>query len=115
MCIRDRSVTERIPEIGLRKAVGAKSRDIRAQFLIESVILCLIGSLIGIALGAALGSGFAWAVSKLMKDFIEWPSVITVESVLTAVCAGGGVGVFFGYYPASRAAKLTPIDAIRHT
>ena len=109
------SVTERIPEIGLRKAVGAKSFDIRIQFLIESVILCLIGSMIGIALGAALGSGFAWAVSKFMRDFIEWPSVITVESVLTAVVAGGGVGIFFGYYPASRAANLTPIDAIRHT
>ena len=109
------SVMERIPEIGLRKAVGAKSMDIRVQFLIESVILCLIGSLIGIALGALMGYGFAWAVSKFMKDFIEWPSVITLQSVLAAVFAGGGVGIFFGYYPASRAAKLTPIEALGHT
>jgi putative ABC transport system permease protein len=109
------SVTERIPEIGLRKAVGAKSFDIRVQFLIESVILCLIGSLIGIALGAVLGNGFAWAVSKFIIKNFEWPSVITLESVLIAVAAGTVVGIFFGLYPAYQAAKLTPIDALRHT
>jgi putative ABC transport system permease protein len=108
------SVTERIPEIGLRKAVGAKGMDIRLQFLTESVVLCLIGSAVGIALGVLMGQGFAWAVSKFMKDFIEWPSVVTLESVLVAVSAGASVGVFFGYYPASRAAKLTPIEALRH-
>ena len=109
------SVTERIPEIGLRKAVGAKNMDIRVQFLIESVILCLIGSVIGIALGMLMGNGFAWAVSKFMKDVIEWPSVVTHDSVLLAVFAGASVGISFGYYPASRAAKLTPIEALRHT
>ena len=109
------SVTERIPEIGLRKAVGAKSMDIRLQFLTESVILCLIGGLIGIVVGTLVGHGFAWAVSKLMKDFIEWPSVITFESILISVLSGASVGIFFGYYPASRAAKLTPIEALRHT
>ena len=108
------SVTERIPEIGLRKAVGAKSLDIRLQFLTESVLLCLIGSLLGIMLGAAVGRGFAWIVGKIL-DEMSWPAVITPEAVLISVAAGAAVGIFFGYYPASQAAKMTPIDAIRHT
>ena len=108
------SVTERIPEIGLRKAVGAKSIDIRIQFLTESVLLCLIGSLLGITLGAAVGKGFAWIVGRFL-DGMSWPAVITPEAVLIAVGAGAAVGIFFGYYPASQAAKMSPIDAIRHT
>ena len=108
------SVTERIPEIGLRKAVGAKSFNIRMQFLIESVLLCLIGSLLGIASGAVVGKGFAWIVGKFL-DEMSWPSVITPEAVLISVGAGAVVGIFFGYYPASQAAKMSPIDAIRHT
>ena len=108
------SVTERIPEIGLRKAVGAKSLDIRLQFLTESVLLCLIGSLLGIALGAVVGKGFAWIVSKFLEE-MSWPAVITPEAVLISVGAGAAVGIFFGFYPASQAAKMTPIDAIRHT
>ena len=108
------SVTERIPEIGLRKAVGAKSLDIRLQFLTESVLLCLIGSLLGIALGAVAGKGFAWIVSKVLEE-MSWPAVITLKAVLISVSAGAAVGIFFGYYPASQAAKMTPIDAIRHT
>ena len=109
------SVTERIPEIGLRKAVGAKNYHIRFQFLTESVLLCLFGSLLGIALGAIAGQGFAWAVGTFMPDMFGWPSVITIKSVFTSVAAGTAVGVFFGYYPASQAAKLSPIEAIRHT
>ena len=108
------SVTERIPEIGLRKAVGAKSLDIRLQFLTESVLLCLIGSLLGITVGAVAGRGFAWIVSKFLEE-MSWPAVITPEAVLISVGAGAAVGIFFGYYPASQAAKMTPIDAIRHT
>ena len=108
------SVTERIPEIGLRKAVGAKSFDIRLQFLTESVLLCLIGSFLGILFGAVVGKGFAWIVGKFLPD-LAWPSVLTPEAVLISVGAGAAVGIFFGYYPASQAAKLTPIDAIRHT
>ena len=108
------SVTERIPEIGLRKAVGAKSLDIRLQFLTESVLLCVIGSLLGIALGAVVGKGFAWIVSKFLAE-MSWPAVITPEAVLISVGAGAAVGIFFGFYPASQAAKMTPIDAIRHT
>ena len=109
------SVTERIPEIGLRKAVGAKNYQIRFQFLTESILLCLIGSVLGIALGALVGQGFAWAVDKFMRGMLGWPSVITIKSVLISVAAGAAVGIFFGYYPASQAAKLSPIDAIRHT
>ena len=108
------SVTERIPEIGLRKAVGAKSLDIRIQFLTESVLLCLIGSLLGITVGAVAGKGFAWIVSRFFDD-LSWPAVITPEAVLISVGAGAAVGIFFGFYPASQAAKMTPIDAIRHT
>ena len=108
------SVTERIPEIGLRKAVGAKSLDIRLQFLTESVLLCLIGSLLGITLGAVVGNGFAWIVGKFLEE-LSWPAVITLKAVLISVGAGAAVGIFFGYYPASQAAKMTPIDAIRHT
>ena len=108
------SVTERIPEIGLRKAVGAKSFDIRVQFLTESVLLCLIGSLLGIAFGALAGKGFAWAVGQFFQE-LSWPSVITLKAVLLSVGAGTLIGIFFGYYPASQAAKMTPIDAIRHT
>ena len=108
------SVTERIPEIGLRKAVGAKSLDIRLQFLTESVLLCLIGSLLGIAFGAVVGNGFAWAVGHFFNE-LSWPAVITLRAVLISVGAGAAVGIFFGYYPASQAAKMTPIDAIRHT
>ena len=108
------SVTERIPEIGLRKAVGATSLDIRLQFLTESVLLCLIGSLLGIAFGVLVGKGFAWAVGHFLPE-LTWPSVVTLRAVLISVAAGASVGIFFGYYPASQAAKLTPIDAIRHT
>ena len=108
------SVTERIPEIGLRKAVGATSFDIRLQFLTESVLLCLIGSLLGIAFGAVVGKGFAWAVGHFFSE-LTWPSVVTLRAVLISVAAGASVGIFFGYYPASQAAKLAPIDAIRHT
>lgn len=108
------SVTERIPEIGLRKAVGAKSFDIRLQFLTESVLLCIMGSLLGIAFGAVVGNGFAWAVGQFLPE-LSWPAVITLKAVLTSVAAGTIVGVFFGYYPASQAAKMAPIDALRHT
>ncbi len=108
------SVSERIPEIGLRKAVGAKAFDIRLQFLTESVVLCLLGSLCGIALGALLGQGLSWGANKFLPDV--WPpSVITLNAVMIAVGAGAAVGIFFGYYPASNAAKLAPIEAIRHT
>lgn len=108
------SVTERIPEIGLRKAVGAKSFDIRLQFLTESILLCLVGSLLGIVFGFIVGKGFVWVVGRFFPGVV-WPSIVTPEAVLISVVAGAVIGIFFGYYPASQAAKMTPIDAIRHT
>lgn len=108
------SVTERIREIGLRKAVGAKRRDIRLQFLTEAVVLCLIGSVFGILLGTLIGHGFSWAISKFLIKEFSWPSVISVDAVAKAVLVSATVGIFFGYYPASKAAKLSPIEALRH-
>ena len=101
------SVTERTREIGLRKAVGAKRRDILLQFLIESVVLSLIGGLLGIAIGA-LG---AFAISTLQSDLT---AVVTPQSILLATGFSAAVGLFFGIYPATRAARLNPIEALRY-
>jgi ABC-type antimicrobial peptide transport system permease subunit len=100
------SVTERTREIGLRMAVGARGRDILAQFLIESVTLSLVGGAIGVALGVLA----TWAVERATG----WNAVMEPWSVLLAVGFAGLVGVFFGYYPARRAARLQPIVALRH-
>ena len=100
------SVTERTREIGLRMAVGARGRDILAQFLIEAVTLSLAGGAIGIALGALA----TWAVGQ----FAGWRVAMDLPAVLLAVGFSGCVGVFFGYYQARRAARLLPIDALRH-
>ncbi len=108
------SVTERIREIGLRKAVGAKSHDVRVQFLIEAVILCVLGSIGGIIVGSLLGYGFAWGVTRFVIKEFRWPSVLSLETVFLAVGSGAMIGIFFGYYPASKAAKLPPIEALRH-
>ncbi len=101
------SVTERTREIGLRKAVGAKRRDILSQFLIESVIMSVIGGVIGILLGAT----GAMIVSRLATDL---KPVVTVDSVLLATGFSAAVGLFFGIYPATRASRLNPIDALRY-
>jgi len=100
------SVTERTREIGLRMAVGAQSRDILAQFLIESVTLSLIGGLIGVIMGL---SG-----AVVIAMFGEWPTVIEIESVILAFGFSAAVGVFFGFYPARKAARLDPIEALRY-
>ncbi len=101
------SVTERTREIGLRKAVGAKRRDILTQFLIESVILALLGGALGILLGAAGALG----ISRLQSDLT---AVVTPQSVLLATGFSAAVGLFFGIYPATRAARLNPIEALRY-
>jgi putative ABC transport system permease protein len=101
------SVTERTREIGLRKAVGAKRRDILSQFLVESVILAVIGGIFGIL----LGSVGAVAISRLQSDLT---AVVTVQSVLLATGFSAAVGLFFGIYPATRAARLHPIEALRY-
>ena len=100
------SVTERTREIGLRMAVGARSRDVLMQFLVEALVLAAIGGLLGIALGA----GGAVAVSQIAR----WPTMISPESIALAVLFSGGVGVIFGFYPAWRASRLDPIEALRY-
>lgn len=100
------SVTERTREIGTRKALGAKNSAIRIQFIVESMIICIIGGIIGVALGTSLGR-FG---SKLL-GYPTWPPV---GIVVIAVCFSMAIGVFFGYYPANKAAKLDPIEALRY-
>jgi putative ABC transport system permease protein len=100
------SVTERIREIGLRMAVGARPKDILLQFLIESAILSLLGGVVGILVGG-LGS-------KLITHFASWPTLISGGSILLAFAFSVAVGVFFGFYPARRASLLNPIEALRH-
>ena len=101
------SVTERTREIGLRKAVGAKRRDVLIQFLIEAVTLAVVGGLIGIMLGV----GMAFAVSAAFEAF---DAVVGVDAVLTSLLFSMAVGLFFGIYPAFRASRLNPIDALRY-
>jgi putative ABC transport system permease protein len=100
------SVTERTREIGLRMAVGARGRDILSQFLIEAVTLSLMGGAVGVALGAAA----TWGVGA----FAGWQVSLSLGSVLLAVGFSAVVGVFFGFYPARRASKLLPIQALRY-
>jgi putative ABC transport system permease protein len=100
------AVTERTREIGLRIALGARPRDIRAQFLTESVVICTIGGL----LGTAIGLGLSQAIAKLMG----FPTAVDTNMMLLAVGFAAFVGVFFGLYPALRASKLDPIEALRY-
>ncbi len=100
------SVTERTREIGLRMAVGARSGDILTQFLVEAITLSMSGGLIGIAIGAA-GS---WMVAA----FAGWETKMSPESIVLAVGFSAAIGIFFGYYPARKAARLLPIQALRY-
>ena len=99
------SVTERTREIGIRKSLGAKTRTITMQFLTESIILCLIGGIIGVVLGVA-GAFAACSIIDIQPK-------ITVWLVALALLFSSGVGLFFGIYPARKAAQLSPIDALR--
>jgi putative ABC transport system permease protein len=99
------SVTERTREIGLRLAVGARPRDVLSQFLIEATALSTIGGAIGVALGVGAAVMIARAAG--------WPSLVSLDAILIAVGVSGLIGVFFGYYPARRAARLDPIEALR--
>ena len=100
------SVTERTREIGLRQAVGAKTRDILSQFLVEAVTLSLLGGIIGIVVGLA--------ASWLISYFAQWSTVVSLLSIMMAFLFSALVGVFFGYYPARKAAFLDPIEALRY-
>ena len=100
------SVTERTREIGIRMAIGARKNDILLQFMTEAVLLTMIGGVIGIL----LGSGGALIVSRILA----WPTLISVQSITVAFFFSGAVGIFFGFYPAKKAAGLNPIDALRY-
>jgi len=100
------SVTERTREIGIRRAVGAKRRDILLQFIVEALTLSITGGIIGILCGT-IGS-------KLISSFAGWPSLISLNSIGLAFLFSAGVGIFFGYYPARKASLLDPIDALRY-
>jgi putative ABC transport system permease protein len=99
------SVTERTREIGIRKAIGAKKRDILTQFITESVVMSLIGALIGVGCGVL--------ASYLVNRYYQ-QTVISVQSIFIAVGFAVVTGLFFGVYPAQRAASLKPIDALRY-
>jgi ABC-type antimicrobial peptide transport system permease subunit len=100
------SVTERTREIGLRMAVGARKFDILYQFLTESILLCLIGGAVGIGLGMG--------VSALVSYFLGWPTERSPGAAIAAVVVSATVGVVFGYYPAWKASRLDPIEALRY-
>jgi putative ABC transport system permease protein len=99
------SVTERTREIGLRMAIGARGRDVLLQFLVEAVVLSLFGGAIGIALGFALSQG--------VTLWMSWPTAVSPQAVIVAFGFAAMTGVFFGFYPARKAAALDPIDALR--
>jgi putative ABC transport system permease protein len=99
------SVTERTREIGLRLSVGARDLDVLLQFLVEAIVLSLAGG----AIGVALGFGASWAVSNLM----QWSAVVTSGAVLLSFGCAAAIGIFFGFYPARKAAALDPIEALR--
>ena len=100
------SVTERTREIGIRMAVGARSSSVRTQFLIESIVLSLTGGVIGIV--------FGMAVSFVIPMMLGWRTLISLVAIVVSVIFSVAVGVFFGYYPARKAAGLDPIDALRY-
>ena len=100
------SVTERTREIGVRMAIGAKGRDIRSQFLIEALVLSVSGGLLGIGLG--------FLIQKAVAEFGGWPISLQPEAVLMAFVFSAIVGVFFGFYPAQKASRLDPIEALRY-
>jgi putative ABC transport system permease protein len=107
------SVTERTREIGIRMAVGARAADILRQFLIEAVLLSCIGGLIGFTLGALASVGVTMGINSWTQGS-KWPIVISLPAAAMAIVFAALVGVFFGYYPARRASRLDPIDALRY-
>jgi putative ABC transport system permease protein len=107
------SVTERTREIGIRMALGAKPSDILRQFLVEAVVLSSIGGVIGITLGVAASAGITAVINAILPGS-KWPFVVSVPAAVVALVFAAAVGVFFGFYPARRASRLDPIDALRY-
>ena len=100
------SVTERTREIGIRMAIGARGRDVLTQFLVESVAMSVLGGIIGLAVG--------FGGAALLASLTGWSTATPMSAVVTAVGFSAAVGVFFGYYPARKAAALNPIQALRY-
>lgn len=100
------SVTERIREIGIRMSVGAREKDILLQFLAEAIVLSFLGGIIGIGMGVLS--------SNLISHFAGWQTLVSIDSIALAFIFSGSVGVFFGFYPARKASKLDPIEALRY-
>ena len=100
------SITERTREIGTRKALGATNGSIRLQFIVESIVICIIGGIIGIILGVIMGA--------VAANLMDAPAVPSIESILISLTFSMGIGVFFGYHPANKAAKMDPIEALRY-
>ncbi|MBO6576686.1 MAG: ABC transporter permease [Rhodothermales bacterium] len=100
------SVTERTREIGIRMAIGARGRDVLTQFLIESIVMSILGGAIGVGLG--------FAGAQVLGDVMGWQTLVNSDTVLVAIVFSGAVGIFFGFYPARKAAALNPIEALRY-
>ena len=107
------AVGERTREIGLRNAVGAKRSDILLQFLSESITLCSIGGILGVGLGAFASKGIAHIAVRIVKIVPEWPAVLSPQWVLVSVFFSMLIGVCFGLYPAIKAMRMSPIEALR--
>ena len=104
------SVTERTREIGIREAIGARRQDIMSQFLVEAVLVSVVGGIVGIVLGV----GFSRLLSGVKVAGQVLQTVVVPESVVLAFAVSAAIGIFFGIYPATRASRLNPIDALRY-
>ena len=100
------SITERTREIGTRKALGAPNSSIRMQFIVEAVVICIVGGIIGIIIGVTAG--------VLLANALGTPAAPSVFSIILSLSFSMAIGVFFGYYPANKAAKMDPIEALRY-
>jgi putative ABC transport system permease protein len=107
------SVTERTREIGIRMAIGARPRDILRQFLVEAIMLSTLGGLLGVALGIAATFGITYTINSIYTS-TKWPVIISLKSIVVSLLFAGSVGLFFGFYPARKASKMDPIEALRY-